>query len=118
MNEFLQDRLSAAAGPRKWAGRCVSIALWACVAEALAAPPVISIDSMRFQPETLTVRKGERVTWVNRDLVPHTVTHKQFDSATIGPDGSWTFLANKPGTYHYVCAFHPVMKATLIVKDK
>jgi plastocyanin len=118
VTEFRPDRPSAAGGPRKWAGLFAATALAACLAEAWAAPSAITIDGMRFQPETLTVRKGERVTWVNKDLVPHTVTHKQFDSATIEPDGSWTFIANKPGTYHYVCAFHPVMKATLIVKDK
>lgn len=109
---------STAADPKKWAGLYAAVMVWGCLAEAMAAPPVITIDGMRFQPETLTVRKGDQVTWVNKDLVPHTVTHNQFDSATIGPDRSWTFVAGKSGTYNYVCALHPSMKATLIVKDK
>lgn len=88
---------------------------------AAAAPPVqvIGIDGMRFQPGSLVIRQGERVTWANKDFVPHTATHADaFDSGHIGPGGSWSFVALKPGTYNYVCTFHPSMKGVLIVEGK
>ncbi len=31
-------------------------------------------------------------------------------------DGSWTWVAHEPGTFAYVCSFHPMMKGTLTVR--
>jgi plastocyanin len=100
------------------AGGCALFALAGGGAAAIAAPQthVVTIEGMRFQPETLNVRRGDRVSWVNKDLVPHTVTHAAFDSRTLAPEASWTLVARKPGTYAYVCTLHPTMKATLVVQ--
>ena len=40
------------------------------------------MENMRFQPQSLTVARGDTVVWVNKDLVPHTATSKAggFDS--------------------------------------
>jgi plastocyanin len=79
---------------------------------------MVVIENVQFNPQSLTVKSGERITWVNKDLFPHTATAdaKAFDSKEIAPDASWTWLARKPGTYSYVCAFHPTMKGTLTVQ--
>ena len=73
---------------------------------------------MQFTPATLTVSKGERVVWVNKDLFPHTATadDKSFDSKEIAAGASWTYVAAKAGEYPYGCTLHPTMKAKLIVK--
>ncbi len=78
----------------------------------------VIIENMQFNPPRLQVRPGERIVWVNRDLFPHTVTavSRAFDSGSIAPNASWTYLARKPGEYAYGCTFHPSMKATLEVK--
>lgn len=78
---------------------------------------VITIENMRFNPEVLSVQQGDRVVWINKDLVPHTATaeNKAFDSRTIEPNASWTYEANKAGEYAYVCTFHPTMKARFTV---
>lgn len=34
----------------------------------------VVIEQMRFNPPELTVHRGDRVVWVNKDLFPHTVT--------------------------------------------
>jgi plastocyanin len=87
-------------------------------ARAPAAEHIVTLESMRFQPQTLTVKVGDRITWVNKDMVPHTAsaTSGAFDSQTIAPDASWTYVAGKPGSYPYICRFHPDMQATLIVQ--
>lgn len=78
----------------------------------------IIVENMRFDPQTLTVKSGDRITWVNKDLFPHTATadRKIFDSHSIAPNASWTLVAHKPGSYAYGCAFHPTMKGTVTVQ--
>jgi len=78
----------------------------------------IIIENLHFDPQTLTVKSGDRITWVNKDLFPHTATadSKIFDSQGIAPNASWVFVAGKPGTYTYACAFHPTMKGTVTVQ--
>ena len=100
-----------------WAALLLFQGLIPCAGAAPSAH-VITIDSMRFQPESLVVRPGDRVTWVNKDLVPHTATQGEFDSGNIKPTGTWTFVPRKPGAYHYICTYHPLMKGVLIVKEK
>ena len=86
---------------------------------ANAAPKthVVTIENMRFSPDALTVQRGDRVVWINKDLFAHTATavSKAFDSHNIEPNASWTYVARNPGEYAYVCALHPTMKARLTV---
>ena len=88
--------------------------------DANAAPKtyVVTIENMRFSPDALTVQRGDRVVWVNKDLFPHTATAltKAFDSRSIEPNASWTYVARKPGQYAYVCTLHPTMKARFTVR--
>ncbi|MGE3775108.1 MAG: cupredoxin family copper-binding protein [Gammaproteobacteria bacterium] len=87
-------------------------------AQDTAREYTITIEAMRFEPDTLAVRRGDRVTWVNEDLVPHTATAttKVFDSGSIAPGGAWTHVAAEPGTQAYACAFHPTMKGEVVIR--
>ena len=78
----------------------------------------VTIESMRFQPEHLTVARGDTVVWVNKDLVPHTATSGDgaFDSKTIQAEESFRFTVRKKGAFAYICTFHPTMTAMLRVK--
>ena len=78
----------------------------------------VTIENMQFTPATLTVARGERIVWVNKDLFPHTATAADgaFDSKAIAAAASWSFVAAKPGAYAYGCTFHPTMKARLTVR--
>jgi len=88
--------------------------------QAKTAPKtyVVSMQIVGFDPPELNVKPGDRVTWVNKDLFPHTATadDKAFDSQSVAPSGKWTFVAGKPGTHSYICAFHPTMKGTIKVQ--
>ncbi len=79
---------------------------------------VVVIENVQFSPQNLVVKAGERVTWVNKDLFPHTATAdaKSFDSQAIAPNASWSWVAGKAGTYAYGCTFHPTMKGTVTVQ--
>src|SRR5215212_5855168 len=78
----------------------------------------VSIEGMQFQPAKLTVKPGDSIVWVNKDLFPHTVTAKAgvFDSRQIEPGKSWTYRSVKKGVFTYVCSLHPTMQAQLQVK--
>ena len=78
----------------------------------------VTMENMRFQPERLTVARGDTIVWVNKDLVPHTATSTagRFDSQVIQPEKSWRFTVRKKGNFPYVCTLHPTMTAMLRVK--
>ena len=85
---------------------------------AKPATHVIVMEGVQYMPAALTVRRGDRITWMNKDLFPHTATAPSgaFDSKSIAAGASWSFVASKAGTFEYSCAFHPTMKATLTVR--
>lgn len=93
------------------------IAAVACAAPARSATVVVAIDGMKFAPASATVRRGDTVVWVNRDVVPHTVTAVGVvDSRAIAPGASWAYVATTPGRLEYACTLHPMMKAALVVE--
>jgi plastocyanin len=85
---------------------------------AASTTHTIVIADMKFVPETLTVRPGDTVVWVNKDFFPHAATaqNRSFDSRDIATNKSWKYVATKKGMFRYICTLHPTMKATLIVK--
>jgi plastocyanin len=78
----------------------------------------ITIEAVRFQPQSITVKTGDVVVWTNKDPFPHTATSKAagFDSHPIAPGAAWTYTATKRGEFSYVCTLHPTMTATLKVE--
>ena len=85
---------------------------------AAAQTHTVTMEGMAFVPATLSVQRGDTVVWVNKDPFPHTATGQQrsFDSGEIAAGKTWKFVAGKQGTFAYVCALHPTMKGTLVVK--
>ncbi len=79
----------------------------------------IEIKDFAFNPQTLTVKSGEKVTWINRDEEPHTIVsvEKQFKkSSALDTDQEFTVTAGAPGTYTYFCSVHPKMTGTIVVE--
>ena len=85
---------------------------------SVPATTVVTIENVQFSPQTVSVHRGDRIQWVNKDLFPHTVTatNKAFDSGSIPAGGTWTYVAAKSGEFAYACTFHPTMKGSLTVK--
>ena len=78
----------------------------------------VTIEGMRFQPEALTVARGDTIgAGSTRICVPHTATSKagNFDSNAIQVDESWRYTVQKKGDLAYICTLHPTMKAMLRV---
>ena len=78
----------------------------------------IEIKDFAYNPQTITVKSGQTITWINRDEEPHTVVsvEKQFKkSSALDTDQSFTITAGTPGTYTYFCSVHPKMTGTIVV---
>jgi plastocyanin len=79
----------------------------------------IEIKDFAFNPQTITVKSGEKITWINRDEEPHTIVsvEKQFKkSSALDTDQEFTITAGAPGTYTYYCSVHPKMTGTIVVQ--
>src|SRR5689334_5253047 len=74
----------------------------------------ISIQNFAFSTKTLTVKKGDKIVFTNKDSVVHTATadNGSFDSGFLSTNESATIDTSTlaPGTYTYHCIPHPDMK--------
>jgi len=84
---------------------------------APAASHTITIEAMRFVPESVAVHAGDEVRWRNDDPFPHTVRSVAggFQSPQIAPGRSWHWRVDRSGVLAYVCTLHPTMHAELRV---
>lgn len=91
------------------------------VSNAPKAANTVYIHNFSFNPQTLDVKSGTSVTWVNQDSIPHTVTASQSGgeapSVVIQPGQSYTATFTAVTTYTYHCNFHPTMTGTLSVSQ-
>jgi plastocyanin len=87
---------------------------------ALARDFNITMGDNFFEPATLTIAVGDRVTWTHTGNRPHDVTS---DDGTLNSPRrmsngqTYAYTATKPGTFAYICTIHPAqMRATLVVQ--
>ena len=78
---------------------------------------------MTFEPATLTIKRGETVTWKSDNDLVHTATADPskvqdqslvqlpagaapWDSGNVAKGEEWSHTFDSPGTYKYVCLPH------------
>ncbi len=95
-------------------GTAASVRGWA----ETPAPATIVIKDFMFAPNSLTIRTGSPVTWVNNDDEPHSVVSDSglFRSGGLDTGEKYSFKFDQPGTYHFTCSIHPRMVGTIIVQ--
>jgi len=86
--------------------------------EKPAASAEVKIDNFSFGPAALTISVGTKVTWTNRDDIPHTVVSddKIFKSPVLDTDEKFSYTFTKAGIYPYFCSIHPKMTGKVIVQ--
>ena len=88
--------------------------------EAQAVEARATIDNFSFSPAELVVAVGTRVTWTNRDDIPHTLTDaatpRAMKSPPLDTGEDFAFTFDKAGTYAYFCSLHPHMQGTVVVQ--
>ena len=86
-------------------------------APAGAAEIKVGIDNFTFNPQVVTVKAGDTVTWTNRDDIPHTVADPgKFKSKALDTGDSYSFTFTTPGSFDYFCSLHPHMTGRIVVE--
>jgi plastocyanin len=93
------------------------------------APNKVTIVGVKgnqsYDPNPINIKVGDTVTWINADVVAHTVTSgkdydpltsgKIFNSKSIISNGDYSLKFTIPGAYDYFCLFHPSMMGEVVV---
>ena len=85
---------------------------------------IVGLDTMKFNPEAITVKAGVpvKITFKNGGMLPHDlVTEGGTQNAKLvnigaGKEQAGTFMAPKPGTYAIVCTQPGHKEAGMVAK--
>jgi plastocyanin len=88
---------------------------------AFAATEVIHQQGRAFSAESVTVKKGDAVTFLNDDTVPHNIMSaskgNEFNLGSQAPGTSTDVTFKEAGDVQVICAIHPRMKMMVKVTD-
>lgn len=95
----------------------IALVLGVGSATALAADQDVAISGFTFSPRTVTVNVGDSVTWTNSDAQAHTATSgSAWNTGDIAGGASASITFRSAGTFDYICAIHPTMTGTVVVR--
>jgi plastocyanin len=85
---------------------------------AATAETTVKIDNFTFAPQSVTIKAGTTVTWINQDDIPHAIaaTGKAFRSKVLDTDDKYSFTFTTAGVFEYFCSLHPHMTGTIVVE--
>ena len=90
-------------------------------AGAFAATEVIHQQGRAFSVESVTIKKGGALTFLNDDSVPHNIMSatkgNEFNLGSQSPGSSTDVTFKEAGDVQVICAIHPRMKMMVKVTD-
>ena len=97
-----------------------TVALTLVHGSAMAANHIVEQSGKKFAPETLKIKAGDTITFVNNDSITHNVYSRTNDHRfNIGAQKSGEKKAlkfDKKGLIDIRCAMHPTMKLKVEVE--
>lgn len=89
-------------------------------AQAADAPRTHHVDIKRFRfvPDRLSVRHGDRIVWINRDIAPHTATALggAWSTGNLNRDERAGITVTGDMEEEYLCLYHPHMTARIVIE--
>lgn len=79
----------------------------------------VLIQGFAFNPDTITIKVGDSVKWMNTETAKHTVTSDlggELNSQELSKGQTYSHTFTKAGEYTYHCTFHTSMTAKVIVQ--
>jgi plastocyanin len=90
-------------------------------AGALAGNQMIHQQGRVFGPDNITIKKGDALTFLNDDTIPHNIMSaskgNEFNLGSQGPGMSTDVTFKEAGDVQVICAIHPRMKMMVKVTD-
>lgn len=87
--------------------------------ETVAKPAMVNIEGFQFQPDNVTIKKGGKVTFINKDSTPHTVSPdegiKFAGTGRLDQNAPQTLVFDTVGKQNYHCEIHPSMQGKINV---
>jgi plastocyanin len=88
---------------------------------AMAKHPMrtVLIQDFRFKPAHITIKRGTKVRWINKDSTAHTATAnngRSFNSGRLGKGERYSHTFKRVGKKRYHCEIHPDMRGSIVVK--
>lgn len=110
---------ATATGPGNGSGEC-RVAVGGPIVGTTQA--LIAIRNYGFHPDTIRVKAGAKVTWLNCEdagFDAHTSTSEtgRWQSTYIGPGESFTRTFNDVGAFPFFCEPHPFMRGVVLVEQ-
>jgi len=78
----------------------------------------VSMKASKFDPEQISVKVGQKITWTNNDGYAHNVTStsgEKINSGNIDGDGTFDYTPKKAGTIAYTCTLHADQNGSITV---
>ena len=87
-------------------------------------PHEVNVRDDRYQPDIMTIKRGESITWEWREDPLRSVTSTvhpsggAFDSGLKGKNATWTHIFTKAGTFSYRSSNNSAQTGTITVIDR
>lgn len=75
----------------------------------------VEVDRLTFTPAEISVKVGDTVEWVNKDILAHTATVRGDWEVALPANKAGSRTMTKAGSVEYYCRFHPNMKGRIVV---
>jgi plastocyanin len=78
----------------------------------------VVIKNFSFKPAKITIKRGTKVIWINKDSTAHTATANNgaFDSGLLRKGQRYSHTFKSAGKKRYHCVPHPHMMGSVTVK--
>ena len=82
---------------------------------------LVAIRAFSFQPDTVRIKRGTTVTWVNCENATtdaHTTTSvtELWNSPFLPPGSTYSHTFDQAGSFGYFCIPHPFMRGAVVVE--
>ena len=80
----------------------------------------IVIDGGCVTPTVLTVGKDRAISWVNKDVIPHTITSGAglwVEHELVNQNSRFSYTFSEPGLYPWYCRYHLNMGGVVAVEE-
>jgi plastocyanin len=81
----------------------------------------VMIKNFSFKPAHITIKRGTKVRWINKDSIAHTATAnngRSFNSGLLSKGQRYSHTFKRTGKKGYHCKPHPHMRGSVVVKRK